>query len=338
MNKRRNTQVDGLRALAILMVVFFHLFIQYRNLYDDSFTRVAGVNLSTVGTSIFLILSGCFIVNSKKENGFWRNMLKRIIRLYPVYLSSIIITFLLTHLIWLPGRTVSLFDFLLNTIFINGYIKVPYVDGAHWYITTLLSSSAVYYATCRLKNQHMYLLLWGIVVFILQFLYNYIPVGLGTKITSFVLLVLGSKWSLLFILGVYIRGCLSSSSSKELLKINKIAPPILIIIMMSLSMEGQETEMLTVSLLCILLVCLALKEKLIVLQSKMFVYLGLASYSIYCIHQNVGFVIISKLESYIGNYEWWMSMIAIILMIGFGALIYVFVEKNMGKYLKRFVK
>lgn len=338
MNKRRNTQVDGLRALAILMVVFFHLFVQYRNLYDESFTRVAGVNMSTVGTSIFLILSGYYIVNSNKEKSFWRNLLKRILRLYPVYLVSIIITFFLTHLIWLPGRTVSLFVFLLNAIFINGYIIVPYVDGAHWYITTLLSSSVIYYATCRLKNQHLYLLLWGIAVFILQFRYNYIPVGLGTKITSLALLLLGNKWSLLFILGVYIRGCLSSSSSKELLKINKIAPPILITIMMSLSMEGQEIKMLTVSLLCILLVCLALKEKLIVLQSKMFVYLGLASYSIYCIHQNVGFVIISKLVSYTGKYEWWISMIAVILMIGVGALIYIFVEKQTGKYLKRFVK
>lgn len=337
MIKKRNKQIDGLRALAILMVVYFHLFIQYRNLYDDSFTRVAGVNLSTIGTSIFLILSGYYIVNSNKEKGILRNMLKRILRLYPVYLVSIIITFLLTHLIWLPGRTVSLLDFLLNAVFVNGYVKVPYVDGAHWYITTLLSSSVIYYATCRLKNQHWYLLLWGFVVFIFQLSHKFIPIGIGTKVTSLILLVLGSKWSLLFILGVYIRESLGCPNYKELLKFNKIAPPILIIFMMSLCMEGQEAEMLTASLLCILLVCLALKEKLIVLQSKMLVYLGLASYSIYCVHQNVGFVIISKLVSYTSEYEWWMSMIAVILMIGIGSLIYIIVEKKTGKYLKRFV-
>ena len=138
----RNLQIEGLRGISILIIVIFHIFDRYQQLYLGR--EIKWMNYwGSLGVTSFFLISGLFAVNWKFESGgiktgitiFW----KKIIRLWPTYLLAIIIIFCTTHIIPLEGRTVTFSDFLANVIFINRYMMLPYVDGAHWYLSTLVT-------------------------------------------------------------------------------------------------------------------------------------------------------------------------------------------------------
>ena len=70
------------------------------------------------------------------------------------------------------------------------------------------------------------------------------------------------------------------------------------------------------------------------LGNKFFGKLGLVSYSVYLIHQNIGVLIINKISNYLGNYSWLIAIILIIIFFLFGLLSYKYLETSISKLLK----
>ncbi len=98
--------LDGLRGLAILMIILHH------NFDFLSFTRPAWISLD-----LFFVLSGFLITGIliKKRNTFrflWNFYARRILRIFPIYyLSIVIFLFILPNLIKYP---ISLDYFIIN--------------------------------------------------------------------------------------------------------------------------------------------------------------------------------------------------------------------------------
>ena len=88
------------------------------------------------------------------------------LRIWHAYFVAITICFALTRFVELPNRTVSLFEYFLNIPFVNGYIGTSYVDGAHWYLTTLVSGIVIYSVILNFKDKFKYYLLivWLILI------------------------------------------------------------------------------------------------------------------------------------------------------------------------------
>lgn len=137
----RNNQIEGLRGLAMIIIVLYHTFLRFYQIYigtELDFTKVIG----RFGTCMFLIISCYFLVDFKRSNydfSLLRYLLKKLLRLWPCYAVAITITAVVVHIWPLPERTSTWTDWLLNLVFINGFIETPYIDGAHWYLTTLVS-------------------------------------------------------------------------------------------------------------------------------------------------------------------------------------------------------
>lgn len=77
----------------------------------------------------------------------------------------------------------------------------------------------------------------------------------------------------------------------------------------------------------------ALYSKSFILKSRLIAFIGMISYSIYLIHQNIGFVIINSLVDIAGQYQLWMSIIVSILTIIMGTVFYFCVEKPIAKII-----
>ena len=90
-------------------------------------------------------------------------------------------TYIIVRLFPLPGRTCELKDLLLNEIFLNGFIGTPYVDGAHWYITVLLSAIVIIgiLKKMRIENKAYIYLFWMTTVIIINKVGNEFSMLLG---------------------------------------------------------------------------------------------------------------------------------------------------------------
>lgn len=140
MKNVRNKQIDGLRGIMALVIVLFHLFCRYQQIYCNNSIPFME-NWGVYGVCTFFIISGYFLIDSRENDDFHLLLYfkKRLLRLYPMYLISITLTELILLIAELPNRTVTIKDYVLNLVWINGFIDTPYVDGAHWYITVLIS-------------------------------------------------------------------------------------------------------------------------------------------------------------------------------------------------------
>lgn len=87
------SSLDGLRGLAILMVLFHHYF---QGVSSDWLNNLA--SSMWIGVDLFFVLSGFLItrilIKTKSNENYFRNFyIRRSLRIFPVYYTVIILTF-----------------------------------------------------------------------------------------------------------------------------------------------------------------------------------------------------------------------------------------------------
>jgi peptidoglycan/LPS O-acetylase OafA/YrhL len=112
---KRLTELDGLRGLPALFIVFHHYTYHYDKLYGHSFEVPEQFSYGKFDVQILFMIGGFVIYwtvsRSEKPLDFiW----SRFSRLYPVYWVSLIITFTTLCIFTLPGREQSLNTFLAS--------------------------------------------------------------------------------------------------------------------------------------------------------------------------------------------------------------------------------
>lgn len=138
--QRRLLELDGLRGIAAVMVVIYHYFIRYDEIYGHTFKAFPVIEFGKYGVNLFFMISGFVIFwtisKTAKPSGFiW----SRFSRLYPVYWAALLITFAVISLCGLPGREISNVDFIYNFLMFHQYFDVKHLDGVYWTLTLELS-------------------------------------------------------------------------------------------------------------------------------------------------------------------------------------------------------
>lgn len=135
--------IDGLRAIAVLMVVAFHYLGRWPNDYTGlSFAPM--FEFGWLGVDLFFVISGYCIAMTASRTGslatFWG---RRFGRLYPAYFAGVLLTFVLVGSFGLPELDVTLLQALGNLAFLNAAI-VPPVDGVYWSLIVELKFYFIY--------------------------------------------------------------------------------------------------------------------------------------------------------------------------------------------------
>jgi len=322
---KRNDQIDGLRGITSIIILLFHLFCRYLQIYENN-NLVWMEHWGTFGVIIFVLISGYLLgVESIKEENNKFNLLKylkkKIFRLWPCYIISITLIMVVVKIVGLPGREVSWLSYILNIFFINGFCGIPYVDGAHWYLTTLISITIIIGVIKKFKfnNNFIVYCFWILIVMFMT------KIGYG-NITIF----FGGTYLGVALIGFSLARILTKFSANEMLKW-------LILLFLSFLfcffIQGTTTSIILIISLFIVIPCLIQKIKFF--ENKLFLKLGSISYPLYLIHQNIGYVIIRKLIEFFGNYQIFFSIIAT-----FCVLLLSFVICSIEKMIKNktFVK
>ena len=130
---RRLSQVDALRGLAALAVVFFHFTTRFTELYLPDYRPSLSATYGYFGVNLFFIVSGFVIFMTLERTAKPMDfVVSRFSRLFPTYWAGILLTFCITHWLGLPGKLVEFWPAIANFLMIHSIFGVPHVDGVYW--------------------------------------------------------------------------------------------------------------------------------------------------------------------------------------------------------------
>ena len=315
---KKNMQIEGLRGISVIIIVLYHVFYRYQQIYLNN-EIVSMQYWGSFGVTLFLIISSYFIGNFHYKNESYLKVIgNKILRLWPCYFLCITITFIITKGFPLPGRTVNFFEYFLNILFINGFVNIAYVDGAHWYLTVLISITIVLYGISHLKisnKMHSYIIWMGVVAVLKVFKFNQLAN------------LIGGSYVGIACIGIAIRNIVEKTSNNKWIQL----------IFISWIYTG---IMLGIGYACILIITIPLfmavvLKKVKLLENRILVYIGGISYPLYLIHQNISFIIQFYLSKIIGSFNYYYAFISLIVVFVISIIINFYIEKPIQEKIKK---
>jgi len=330
-NKSRIVQLDSLRGIAALSVLLFHYTYRYGEIYTNSKIDFAfKFEIGHYGVQLFFIISGFVIYMSiSKVNRLSEFVIKRFLRLYPAYIIAVTLTFVLVTVYGLDSRQVSFRDAIINFTMLQGFIPgISHVDGVYWTLTIELSFYFII-ALFFLLSSKLPKAYQRIEVF--AFLWMTVAIGLKiisytrySYITSILDKLVNFNYCNLFILGIMFYQYRNSKNKKYYVYM-------LSCIIYEFINHGIFSGIL---IICFsVLFYIAIFKNTVILNNKILKFFGTISYSLYLIHQNIGYIIIKYFEN-LGITSEFILIIPVCVSIGLAYSMTYLVERPIQNYFK----
>lgn len=331
----RVKEIDGLRGLAVLLVVIFHYTYKYNQIYGHSFEPSHYFEYARFGVQLFFIISGFVIFYSLSSKSCILSFgYSRFKRLYPTYWFSLVLVYFVVCYFGLDGRTVEFGDFAYNFLMFHEYLGVPHVDGVYWSLTVELTFYLIISIAFFKLNEQIDTVL---IIWVCLSLFTYAPLVDESLILKVFRKVLILKYISYFAIGIVLYRLY------ELKSVNKQQCRYKLILILPLSLfaiylnDGVHFLLFTIFALLVLLSLLLIECKMTkiisgVLNAKALTYFGTISYSLYLVHQNIGYVLLNFLYS-MNIYPLLSIMLTLLFIVLLSHLIYQYVESNVESIL-----
>lgn len=328
-SKERLGSLDGLRGLAALAVVMYHYTYRYHELYGHQLesSMLSLFKYGHLGVQLFFIISGFVIYLSiQHTDTLKRFFVNRFSRLYPAYWLSIILTFIIVTIFGLPGREVNFEEMLVNLTMLNGFVGIRSVDGVYWTLRVELTfyiGIAILYFLVPKNYIYRTLILILLLTISIKLTQQYLFVD--NKALNILIYLFSIDYLHFFGAGigfylVYSRKC--SMSGYVLIAIS---------LLHILIFQSQEEKFITLSLYLIFF--MTITQRLTFLNSALFKFLGVISYPMYLLHQNIGYVIINY--TYDAGLNGYFGIISSLIFCSWiSYVVYIHIERKIGPYMK----
>ena len=138
MKNERYFELDFLRFLAALAVLFFHYSFRMWNMDGGGDIEYPILSVFSkygyLGVDVFFIISGFVILMSAEGRTPNQFLISRFVRLFPAYWFCVIMLFFFAILWPVSPYEVSIFDFLVNLTMLQNLFGLPHVSGVFWTI------------------------------------------------------------------------------------------------------------------------------------------------------------------------------------------------------------
>lgn len=337
---RRFYEIDLLRFFAALSVVFFHYTFRGYAANDLSvlfFPYLGEISkYGYLGFHLFFMISGYVILLSASRKSSVAFVVSRITRLYPAYWFSVTLTFLTILMIGGSRYGADWWQYLINLTMMHGYIGINSIDGVYW---TLMVELKFYFlifiiiSINQMNNIKYYLGAWLMLSVVLT--------GYEVKYIGFFLF---PEWCSYFIAGacfylIYREG---------------ISPYKVVITTVSLflssynAIKGIEgfykhfnVELNALILLLLIFIfyfvfLMIALDKTQFISSRKFIALGVLTYPLYLIHQNIGFMLFNYINEFrINKYIILFVVLSVMLYVAY--CIHTHIERKTSKYLSAYL-
>ena len=323
----RFLELDSLRGIAALSVVLYHYTTRYDELYGHSHSSYLGFDYGHLGVNLFFIISGFVIfMTLTRTNSFMEFAKKRVVRLFPVYIVAVVITFTLVSFYGLEGRTVSLLDGIVNLTMLQGFLPgvFEHVDGVYWSLTVELI---------------FYIFIGLILIFNLKDrVYWLSAIWLGASTTFQVFTLISGEniitrillfYSIADYAHLFVIGIMFYLMKGKPYYLNHLF--ILIGIAYQFAFNDFTSSVVVTGFVA--LFYLLIHGKLHFLNNRFLTFFGAISYSLYLIHQNIGYIVINIMENNGLLHEIYL-IIPLMISIGLATLLTYYIEKPALKHFR----
>jgi peptidoglycan/LPS O-acetylase OafA/YrhL len=314
MSVSRISVLDSFRAIAALSVLFFHIATNY-------------FPYGHFGVQFFFIISGFVIFKTiERCNTVVEFAVKRFFRLYPTYWFCLLLTTLLINITYRTTgfNPVSVKLFFYNLTMIQEVLGSDNVDHSYWSLVPELFFyvfiSAVFFFR-QMRNIQWIGILW-LALITANAIFNI--EGAIPYIRFF-----NIRHGQLFFAGIVLYQ-LYSGKKHWILKFN-LALCYLVSLLVYSKMYTFPVASIAVTIIFTCFV-LFLKEKLNFLANPVLQFIGLVSYPLYLIHQQIGYIINKLLTTYLGLLP--IVLITTLFFVFIAYLIYKLVELPSAKLTK----
>ncbi|MCY1046855.1 acyltransferase [Corallococcus sp. bb12-1] len=283
----RLIELDALRGLAALAVALYHFTAEYSDLYGHSAPLWGEARFGKYGVQLFFAISGFVILMSLERVTRVRDFVSsRAARLYPAYWAAVLLTFTVVSLFGLPNREFSLQTALVNLTMFHELVRAPHVDTVYWTLTIELSFYLLMFLIAYARALPKVIPLF-IVLVSLQTLAELAFEAMGMPFVA----RLASRPHLQF----FALGVLAFKQSRGEVSV----PAALALVGVCLAHEVFVGSIAPVPVFGVVLVLsFALSRgALRWLTWRPLLFMGFISYPFYLVHQNIGYVIIRRLEA-----------------------------------------
>lgn len=317
----RLVEVDALRGLAALAVVFYHYLDRHEETLGHSGDPLFWAPWGGYGVQLFFVISGFVIfMTLERTQRPLDFVVARLARLYPVYWAAMVLTVGGVMLSGVPDYRPTIGQIAVNLTMWQSLFLVPDVEGAYWTLYVELCFYAVMLALFCL-NQLRHIERWAMA---------------GIAVTWFFWLGewlrgdFGWSWRLSALFGrvipeipFFVIGICAYRLYRDVRAVRAVL--LLLVALLTIALLRGRVET-TVALLSVAAFGLIVADRARMLRIAPLTWLGAVSYSLYLVHNYAGRSLIERLQQ-----EGWptnVSVLAMLLMaIGAASILTVLVER-----------
>ncbi|MGL4608201.1 MAG: acyltransferase family protein [Trueperaceae bacterium] len=331
-------ELDLFRFIAAFLIVLHHYL--FRGQTANGYNPVSFAPWLTLlgqyatGFNFFFMISGFVLIASSFRKTPAQFAISRAQRLYPAFWVCCTITYVVSLLSQDPRFMVSPLDYLANLTMLNGFVGIPYVDGAYWtMLVSIKFTLLLFFIILFRQTKHVYWLAWGWLLYSVSMIFLEIPY------VDFFLL---SNFAPFFIAGMMVYFIRTKEHRLKYWLLFASSYPVAMYYVM---LDAQAKELryeVSYSILTFMLIhtvyylifVLVATDKTKALRLPFFAFLGAITYPLFLLHQNIGFMSFT----YINMNKYLLLFLLLVTMFSVAYLVYRFVEKPLTKPLGQWLE
>ena len=284
----RIAELDALRGLAVLAVLLFHYTSRYDGIYGYPDPPLLAFPDGHFGVEFFFAISGFVITWTTSRTRDVRDFfISRFSRLWPAYAAGVLLTWSIVATFGLPGREYGPLHALFNLTMVQELFGMPHVDGAYWslYVELIFYAWTAAALACGVLGRRIAIVCTGLVACVaLQAVQDafglWIP-GRGLKLAL-------ADFFPFFAIGILVFDARTAGR----LHWHHVA-----LLFAAIAVAGYANHRIAfavVAALAALFITGAAFGTMRFLAVRPLLFLGSISYSLYLVHQNIGYVVIRQ--------------------------------------------
>lgn len=339
-HNKRLSELDALRGIAALAVVLFHFTFGYDNGFHAISPGKFYFTYGYLGVNLFFMISGFVIfMTLEKTKNTADFAISRFSRLYPAYWTAIILTILLTTVLAAPIEKgiFSTKQVLVNFTMLQYFFKVKDVDGSYWTLAVELTFYFLMWIIFKIKKLNYvewFCLAWLIAAVVVT--------AFNVPLKKYLNVIFIFSYAPLFVAGVLFYRLKKRGEGiflHVLIFISLLSELYMVYAVKSVITSTYNSSIIPYVAIIIFYITfyLFVYHRLTFLSTRVLLFLGGISYSLYLIHETIGYGIIYWLKQVL-DYQVFYIPITISIVVTLAYFINIYVEKPAMNQIRKYYK